>query len=265
MTDNRNGVLPGLDQASDPIVAFYLTQKTDLSVKFQGDYQIVTIKVVDVSGKVVEKPAIRVTFPCNQSIENLVGLIGFGSDARCHVQLPAGIASPVHCRIYAQLNSGPRLWVAEDDSEQGTQVVDDETKRDKIVKIVHGRRQALEGLLAIIIGPYSFELRAPVSIREVHRREEWFRCNKPIPITRSMLQRQLNGLPCNWLRMNIVGKGGFGTVYRYMEKQTALYVAVKEEKLTSRRALEVKKEVKFMEILCHVSTTPRLTSLTNYI
>ena len=266
MTDKKYAGLPVRDQASDSIVAFYLTQETGPPANFQGNYQIATINVVGLFGKVVKRPALRVTFACNQSIKELVGLIALGSDARCHVQLPAGIASPVHCRIYAQLNSGPRMWLLEDDSIQGTRVEDDETLRDEITKSVHGCRQALDGLNSFRIGPYYFKLRAPISNIEVRQREDWFHCHRPIPVTKSMLHQQLGGRECDWLRMNRVGEGGFGAVYRYMEKQTGLYVAVKEEKLKHPgRELEVKKEVNFMEALCHVSTTLRLTILTNHV
>lgn len=250
MSDNKQGgALPMPDQAFEPIVAFYLTQETDLPAKYQGEYHVVTIRIPNSSGKPVKKPALRVTFSPNQSIEELVGLIGFGSDPRCQVLLPVGVVSSVHCRVYAQLNSGPQVWLVDDNSMQGTQVKDDEISRDKIV---HGRRQAAHGLHTIRIGPYVFRIRAPVSHTEVRQREDWFRLNKPIPVTRLMLDRQLDGLKYDWLRMDRVGNGGFGDVYRYMEKQTALYVAIKEEKLKHPgKKFKVKKEVIYMETLHH--------------
>ena len=249
------------DQAFEPIVAFYLTQETDLPAKYQGEYHVVTIRIPNSSGKPVKKPALRVTFSPNQSIEELVGLIGFGSDPRCQVLLPVGVVSSVHCRVYAQLNSGPQVWLVDDNSMQGTQVKDDEISRDKIV---HGRRQAAHGLHTIRIGPYVFRIRAPVSHTEVRQREDWFRLNKPIPVTRLMLDRQLDGLKYDWLRMDRVGNGGFGDVYRYMEKQTALYVAIKEEKLKHPgKKFKVKKEVIYMETLHHVCSTDRSTTFAN--
>lgn len=253
MSDKKHGgASPMPDQASEPIVAFYLTQETDLPVRFQGEYQVVTIKIPNSSGKPVKKPALRVTFSKDQSIHELVGLVGFGSDPRCHVLLPANIVSSVHCRVFAQLNSGPRVWLVDDSSTQGTQVEDDETSRDKLVKIVHGRRQATQGLYVIKIGPYSFQVQAPVCNTEVRRREDWFRLNKPVPVTSSMLSRQLDGRESDWLRMDLVGKGGFGGVYRYMERYTALYVAIKEEELMRPEdRVKVKKEVDYMKTLRH--------------
>lgn len=265
MSDNKQGgVLSVPDQASEPIVAFYLTQETDLPVKFQGEYQVVTIKIPGSSGQPVQKPALRVTFAHDQSIEELVGLVGFGSDPRCQVLLPTNVVRSVHCRVYAQLNSGPQVWLVDDSSTQGTQVKDDETSHDKLTKNVHGRRQASQGLHTIRIGPYLFRIRAPVSNTEVRRREDWFRLNKPIPVTRKMLDRQLDGLAYDWLRMDRVGKGGNGVVYRYMEKRTALYVAIKEEKLEHPGLqLKVRKEVNYMETLCHVSSTDTSTTSAN--
>lgn len=260
----HSGALLLPNQTSEPVVAFYLTQGTDLPVKFQGQHQVVTINIPTSSGRPVKKPALRVTFSHNQSIEELVGLVAFGSDLRCHVLLPVDVVASVHCRIYAQLNSGPQVWLVDDDSTHGTQVEDDETLRDQTIKTVHGRRQAARGLSSIKIGPYSFQIRLPVSITEVKRREDWFRLNKPIPVTRLMLDRQLEGRQYDWLRMNRVGKGGNGLVYRYMEKRTALYVAIKEEGLEDTEVQrKVRKEVNYMETLRHVSFTDRSTTYTD--
>ena len=264
MSDNKHrGALNLADQASEPIVAFYITQETDLPVKFQGGYQVVTIKILNSTGKPVEKPALRVTFSPDRSIEEPVGLVGFGSDLRCHVLLPADVVCSVHCRVYAQLNSGPRVWLVDDSSTQGTVVEDDETSRDKIIKTVHGHRRAAEGLHVIRVGPYEFKIRHSLDYTEVRRREDWFRLHKPIPVTRSMLDRQLGGQKPGWLRMNRIGKGGNGEVYRYMEKCTALYMAVKEQALDTDTEPFVKKEVKYMETLRHVSFNERLTTPTN--
>lgn len=265
MNDKKHGgalIVP--DQAPEPIVAFYLTQETNLPANFQGEHRVVTIKIAGPSGKPVEKPALRVTFAPNQSIEELVGLVAFGSDSRCHVLLPAELADSVQCKVYAQFNSGQGVWLVDDTSTHGTQVQDDEALRDKLTKTVRGRRQAAQGLHTIRFGPYVFEFRAPVSKAEIRRRENWFRLNKPIPVTKSMLDRQLGGLQHDWLRMNRVGRGGFGGVYRYMEQRTALYVAIKEEQMKNPEVeLRVKKEVYYMENLRHVSSIDSFTTFTN--
>lgn len=212
-----------------------------------------TIVVTGPLGKPVKKPALRVTFPHDQRIEEPVGLVGIGSDLRCHVLLPADVVSPVHCRVYAQLNSGPRVWIVDDSSVGGTQIQDDESSGNKVGRTVHGRRQGAQGLKTIQIGLYSFQIRVPVSETEIRRREDWFSINQPIPVTREMLDRQLGGLDHDWHEMHQVGEGGNGKVYKYMERNTALFVAVKEEKARNKEheAL-ILKEINFMKTLRHV-------------
>ena len=257
ITDKNDGDVLIRDQTSEPVVACYLFQETDLPAKFQGEFPIVTIKTLDSSGRVVQKPALRVTFSHDQSIEEPVGLLGFGSDLRCHVLLPGGVVSPVHCRVFAQLNSGPHVWIVDDTSTQGTGVQDD-ASCDSSTKVVLGRRQAARGLCSLTIGPYRFQIQPPTSNAEIGRRDAWFSLNKAIPVTRSMLDRQLGGVQWNWRRMEFVGEGGNADVYKYMETNTALYIAVKEHKISDddRKELdlkEIRKEVNFMKTLRHVS------------
>ena len=241
-------------QTLEPVVAFYLIQETDLPIKFQGEFQVVTTQISCSSGRAVEKPALRVTFSHDQSIEEPVGLLGFGSDLRCHVLLTADFVSPVHCRIYAQLNSGPQVCLVDDTSVQGTQVEDDDTSRDNLSKVVHGHRKAAPGLRRLTVGPYKFLIRPPMSNAEIRRRDEWFNLNKAIPVTLPMLARQLGGIQWNWLRMERVGEGGNAKVYKYMETNTALFIAMKEEEIRNQRhKAVVLKEINFMKTLRHVS------------
>lgn len=266
MNDKKYGTLPFSDQASEPVVAFYLTQETNLPVEFLDEYQKVTIELPCSSGRPVEKSALRVTFSNAQSVEGPVGLLGFGSDLRCHVKLPADVASPVHCRVYAQLNSGPGVWVVDDSSTQGTRIQDDDNSRNKRSMVVHGRRQAVQGLHFLTIGPYIFQIRPPINNIEIQRRENWFRLNKPIPVTLSMLTRQLCGTQWDWARLERVGKGGNAGVYRYMEKSTALVIAVKEEQVSdSEHKAMVLKEIQFMKTLQHVGRCDGLRMFANSV
>ena len=265
MYNNKEGrTLTEPDQSLEPVVSFYLTQETNLLARFQGQHEVVTVKIAHSRGKFESKPALRVTFPPDQSIKELVGLVVFGSDPRCHVVLPTNIASPVHCRIYAQLNSGPQVWVVDDNSTQGTKIEDDESSEDVPTKVVHGRRQAAIGLSSICIGPYLFKIHAPVDNTEVRRREDWFGLNKPIPVTNSILDRQLSGRTRDWAQMNLIGEGGYGRVFKYMEKNTALFIAIKQQqtKTTAQKA-EVMKEINFMKTLRHVSCCHGLRTLAN--
>ena len=254
------------DQSLEPVVAFYLTQETNLPARFQGEHRIVTINGTDSSGKLKSKPALRVTFSQDQSIKELVGLVVFGSDPRCHVVLREDVASSVHCTVFAQLNSGPQVWLVDDSSTQGTAFMDDDVPRVARAKVVHGRRQAAKGLRAIGIGPYKFQIHAPVENTEVGRREDWFRLNKPVPVTRSMLDRQLGGHTHDWTKLNLIGEGGNGKVFRYMEKNTALLVAVKEQRpRTEPQTAAVMREINFMKTLRHVSCRRGLKIFANSV
>lgn len=69
-----------------------------------------------------------------------------------------------------------------------------------------------------------------------------------------MLTRQAGGLQYEWLQIGGLGKGGFGEVYKCIETNTALLIAVKEVNATSEeRKKMVMKEINFMRTLRHVS------------
>ena len=266
MRDGKHSAWPVPDHASEPVVAFYIAQETDLPAKFQGEYRTEIIEIHCSSGRSVAKPALRVTFSHDKSVEEPVGLLGIGSDPRCHVQLPADVASSVHCRVYAQLNSGPGVWLVDDSSAQGTRIQDDDNARNKLSTIVHGRRQAVQGLRSLAIGPYKFVIQSPFSNTEIRRREDWFKLNKPLPVTSSMLARQLDGLQWKWLKLERVGEGGNAHVYKYMERSTALFIAVKEEwTRDDAHEAQVLKEINFMKTLRHVSCCDRLRIFTYYV
>lgn len=259
MSAKKDNALPAQDQASEAVVAFYLTQETDLPAIFQGKHQIVSIGI---TGRPVETPALRVTFSHDSSVEEPVGLLGFGSGHKCHVRLPANIVHPVHCKVFAQLNSGPQVWLVEDSSPQGTHIQYDDNSGEKQSKFVHGRCHAAQGESLLAIGPYRFRIRPPISVTEIRQREDWFKHNKPIPVTRSMLDRQAGHLQWEWLKMECVGQGGFGKVFKYMEANTALSIAIKhvetEDEEQKKMAL---KEIDIMKTLRHVSLCHRLMKL----
>lgn len=115
--EKNGGATPRPKVAPESIVAFYITQEEGFPSSIQGLGQ--TVVVIDVrgpSGSPMQKHALKVTFPIKQSIEQPVGLVAFGSDHRCHFVLPASDASEVHCKVWAQLNSGPDVWIIEDSS-----------------------------------------------------------------------------------------------------------------------------------------------------
>ena len=55
MSDKKLGIgFPVPRQASEAVVAFYLTQETELPAVFQGEHQVVKIKIASSLGKPVE-------------------------------------------------------------------------------------------------------------------------------------------------------------------------------------------------------------------
>lgn len=241
----------------ESIVVFYVTQEVGLPTTIRGlDHTVVTITVRGPSGSLIQKNALKVTFPVQQSTEHPVGLVAFGTDPRCHFVLHASDASDVHCKIWAQLNSGPDVWIIEDSSIHGTQVQDEASLQSGKVETIHGRRQASKGLQSITIGSSTFCFLAPVSKSELRDREDWFRCNPPIPVTKAMLDRQVGKERYDLCRMGLkpIGEGTYGKVYKYMEKNTALLIAVKEQRTTNEETKRmVMKEINFMKTLRHVS------------
>ena len=254
------------DHSLEPVIAFYLTQQTNQPLHFQGQHQVVTVGFTDSWGNLESKPTLRVTFSPDQSIKELASLLVFGSDPGCDVVLPTNIASPIHCSVYAQLNSGPQVWLVEDSSTQGTVVKEDESPQDEQAMIVHGRRQTVRGSSYICIGYYLFQIHTPVDIGEIQRRETWFHLHKPIPVTRSMLDRQLGGLNPDWMQMNLIGEGGNGRVFKYMERNTGLLIAVKQQQVqTELHKAVVMKEINFMKTLRHVRRRHGLKVFANVV
>ena len=99
------------EDPSDALAALYLTEETGLPCNTK-DYEIIQFDAADSSGVRMERRALRVTFTKNTSVKQQRHLLTFGSDdQQCNVILNATEASPVHCKLYAQLNSGPNVWV----------------------------------------------------------------------------------------------------------------------------------------------------------
>ena len=107
MVDTR--ARSGADQLGDfpdAVVALYLTNETGPACEI-GGYGISSFRALNTDGMLVEKRGLKVTFGRNASVKHPHHLLTFGSDQRCNVVLKTSEASPVHCKVYAQLNSGP--------------------------------------------------------------------------------------------------------------------------------------------------------------
>ena len=239
---------------TNALVALYLTQETGLPCNTK-DYELSLFKPPESDGNLGKRHALRVTFQTGVSIVQQTHLLSFGSDpTRCNVILESTEASPVHCRIYAQFNSGPDVWVIEDTSTNGTEYVDGESRLTGISKKVVGRRVAARGLCRIRLGRSIFTLWSPTDEQEISRRETWFQNLDPILVSEQLLRQQLCGVKEEYRPLNLVGHGGMGAVSSYMELTTGLMIAVKEEEVKTDDADErVQKEIAHMRNLRHVS------------
>ena len=243
-----------LHELPDALVALYLTEETGLPCTTK-DYEMSVIKAQDSTGTLLERPALRVTFKKNASIKQQHHLLTFGSDQRhCNIILNANEASPIHCKVYAQLNSGPNVFVIEDNSANGTEYVDEESQCTRISKSVIRGRVAAHGLCRIRIGRNIFGFSLPLDKEEIAQRERWFSGIDPILVTRKVLQEQLRGAALGFCQICPIGKGGMAQVFQHMEKTTGLMIAVKEEKVKGKEADErIQKEIAYMQSLRHVS------------
>lgn len=244
------------DDLSDVLVALYLTEETGLPCNTK-DYEICSFKAPNSAGTLVERRALRVTFETNNRIREQCHLLTFGShDQRCNVILKATEASPIHCKVYAQMNSGPNVWIIEDTSSDGTEYLDEESRHNGIPKRAVRRRVAAYGLCRIKIGRNVFSFWPPSDDQELSQRERWFQDNDPMLVTQNHLREQLRGVVENFCPICPVGHGGMGNVFKYMEKTTGLMIAVKEEAVKRVGADErIQKEIAYMQSLRHVSQT----------
>ena len=254
---NRIDLQSDADQPSNlsnAPVALYLTEETGLPCNTNG-YEISLFEAEDSAGARVERRGLRVTFDTGTSTKQPRHLLTFGSDdQRCHVILKATETSPIHCSIYAQLNSGPDIWVIEDTSTNGTQYLDEGSLRTRIPKNIARGRVAVQGLCRIQIGRSIFGFWLPSDRLEKSRRERYFRDLDPVPVTKEILREQLRGVSADYRAVRMVGKGGMAEVFQYIETTTGLMIAVKEEEVRTKDADErVRKEIGYMQSLKHVS------------
>ena len=219
-----------------------------------------------VAGSQVSTTAFKITCGQDVPLDEPVPVLSIGSDAsRCDLVLDRRHTDSVHCRIYAQLNSGFDVWVIKDDSTTGTfhGRLKDEKDRENIddteeihtEELVHKDCKAVEGLRYLRIGPYEFHCRPSEDQKEIAERNRWFRRHEPLPITSQLLTTQLAGRRLDIQERKNIGKGGFGEVFKSMEMHTGLLVAVKKQKVGNdpRGVKNIHQEIRSMKDLYHVS------------
>ncbi len=228
----------------------------------------------NVAGSQVSQTALKITCRQDVHLDEPVLILSIGSDPiHCGLLLDRRYADPVHCQIYAQLNSGFDVWIIEDDSANGTlyrrrkdekscQNVD-QTEELETQELIRKDRKAVQGLRYLKIGPYEFDCLPSEINKEIADRERWFRRHEPLPVTSQMYLTQLAGRKPEIQERKIIGEGGFGEVFKSMEMRTGLLLAVKKQKVGNDCGVaNVLREIRSMEDLHHVSfPTPLLTNL----
>lgn len=209
-----------------------------------------------------------ITLPPRASVDLPHCLLTFGSDLQqCDVVLHGEGIRPVHCKVWAQLNSGTRILVVDDKSGAGTRYWNaDDINTNRVSKVAN-RARAVSNLRGIRIASYHFILRYPEKHEEVLELERWSHRHEPIPVTNAMLEYQLGAVQRQLEMVEVVGKGGNGTVRRCMEKRCGLMVAVKQVGFTNTEHQNaVSKEIMFMRSLKHVShlSTFEISDLTTH-
>ena len=259
------------------LVLFYMMPKPStvaIRLPVPAPYLEQTIYKSNVAGSKVSRPALKITCRQDIQLDRPAPLLSIGSDPiQCGLLLERRYADPVHCQIYAQLNSGFDVWIIEDDSANGTlyrrrkdgkdcQNID-QAEELETEELIRKDRKAVQGLRYIRIGPYEFDCLPSEINKEIADRERWFRRHEPLPVTSQMYLTQLAGRKPEIQDENIIGEGGFGEVFKSMEMRTGLLVAVKKQKVGNDRGVgNVLREIRSMENLDHVSIpTPLLINL----
>lgn len=192
-------------------------------------------------------------------------ILRIGSDLnQCSLVLDKRHSDPAHCQIFAQLNSGFDVWIVKDNSTLGTRYKRlkestylqnaDWFEELEEEELIHNESRAVQGLRYIKIGPYGFHCRPSEKKGEIAERDRWFRRHEPMPVNSGLFGTQLAGRLPDLQQKKNIGEGGFGEVFKYMEMQTGLLVAVKKQKVSNDRGVEnVRREIISMKNLHHVS------------
>ena len=218
-----------------------------------------------VGGSQISTIAYKITCGQDVPLDKPVLILSIGSDpSLCSLVLDSRHADPMHCRIYAQLNSGFDVWIIDDNSTGGTfhERLKEEKDRENIddteelhkEELVRRDCKAVQGLRYLRIGPYEFYCRPSEDKEEIAERERWFRRHEPLPVTSQILTSQLAGRRLDIQKRKNIGEGGFGEVFKSMEMHTGLLVAVKKQKVGNDRGVRnIHREIRSMEDLHHVS------------
>jgi len=222
-----------MDVLAQPVVAFYLFHQNARDPRC-SPLKSGTLTRVSIDGNMTNKDPEdlpwRITFDSNSTVGKPPRLVTFGSDPRCTIVLKGANVSPFHCKIWAQLNSGPNMMVIEDASDFGTTFVDDNGIPHQLGRRLHLKPNRLfaAGLKTVSIGPYNLRMELPRQEVEKAVARRWFLEHEPVLVTESMVKAQLGRSSIELKQTYQIGQGGAGKIYRVVEKNTGLLFAVKK-------------------------------------
>ena len=205
-----------------------------------------------------KKEAFNITLNPHVPVDQPVRLLTFGTDPQqCNILLSAEYICPIHCTVWAQLNSGPHVFVITSHSAPAVQYWDVNAVTTRTIEtVVTGCWRATKNLLGLKIGPYSFSIHYPRDDAESRRLECWFREKEWVPVTKDMYDQQIGDRTPDWQMVGAVGEGANGQVIKKMEKHTGLVLAFKELQIKSAWQKQIAgQEIGLMSALKHVGPT----------
>ena len=239
---------------NEELVLFQLANETELRC-LSSTYKSVLFQV---PGVPMMKAAFNITLDASVPIDQPVRLLTFGIDpSRCDMVLQGNDVDPVHCTIWAQLNSGPDVLVISNYSSKDLHFREFGTLNETLINHVPtGSSKATRGIFGLRIGPYHFSVSYSRGGKQRTRLEKWFQEHEWTPVTKAMLQNQLGSRAYEWQDVGIAGRGANGEIVKKMEKKTGLLVAFKEfPNISPWQKRIAAQEIKFMTVLRHVSRT----------
>ena len=239
----------------EELVLFQLLNETNFSCR-SPKYPLLALDIPNSAGIISRKPAFNISVDIHVSVPQPVRLVKFGTDtAKCDMLLSSPFVYPLHCSLWAQLNSGPNVLVISNHSADSLQYWDaDAVSKGSFEALAAGCSRSTRHLLGLKVGPYMFSVHYVRDSEQSQLFESWFRKREWTPVTENMLAQQLGNRIPEWETIGIAGEGANGQVTKKMEKHSGLILAFKEFPAETAQQKQIAaQEIKFMKNLRHVS------------
>ena len=206
--------------------------------------------------------------PVSSSVDKPICVSTIGSSGiDCNIVLQHDEINPIHCRIYAQCNSGHDCWIVQNLSDTIIKYSNDDRFGEEFYAAYPGRaldykslsrgQIALHHLRGLVVGPFTINLRIPFNEQETQKRLSWFRYHLPCLVSEQMLRSQTdhrNLTPTDFSEISHICTGGYGEVGEVMEKRSGLKLAMKVQLVKSReKRAQVDNEIRNLQKLQSVS------------